>query len=216
VAEDWRATVVLQNETDSERFLNALHAHQVDDDVQARLGERVAVNRGGGDVFLYADSESAVQEAARVVSEVLAAHGMQGDVRLDRWHHEEEEWEDASVPLPQTAAEVRTEHERLEQAETAESRATGLAEWEVRIDLASHHDAIAMAEGLDKDGFAHVVRRWKFLLVGTADRDDADALAQRLKTELPAGATVHAEPGSGMAWQLMPRNPFAVFGGLSS
>jgi hypothetical protein len=141
---------------------------------------------------------------------------MQGDVRLDRWHHEEEEWEDASVPLPQTAAEVRTEHERLEQAETAESRTTGLAEWEVRIDLASHHDAIAMAERLDRDGFAHVVRRWKFLLVGTADRDNADALAQRLKTELPAGATVHAEPGSGMAWQLMPRNPFAVFGGLSS
>jgi hypothetical protein len=27
---------------------------------------------------------------------------------------------------------------------------------------------------------------------------------------------VHVEPGSGTAWQLMPGNPFAVFGGLGA
>jgi hypothetical protein len=216
MAEDWRATVVLQDETDSGRFLDALHAHEDEADVRARLGKRVAVSSDHGEVFLYADSESAMREAARVASEVLASHSMHGDVRLDRWHHEEEEWVDASVPLPQTAAEIQSEHERLEEDEAAESRETGVAEWEVRIDLASHHDAIAMSAQLERDGFSPVVRRWKFLLVGTADKDDADALALRLQTELPAGATVQVEPGSGMAWRLMPRSAFAVFGGLSS
>jgi hypothetical protein len=216
VAEDWRVTVALDDETDSGRLTHALHAHEVDEDVQARLGTRVAVSSAGSNVFLYADSENAMREAARVASEVLASHSLHGAVQLDRWHHEEEEWVDASVPLPQTPAELQQEHERLEEDESAESAETGIAEWEVRIDLASHHDAIAMTAQLERDGLSKIVRRWKYLLVGTEDKDDADALALRLQTELPLGASVHVEPGSGMAWELMRGNPFAVFGGLSS
>jgi hypothetical protein len=26
---------------------------------------------------------------------------------------------------------------------------------------------------------------------------------------------VHVEPGAGLVWQLMPNNPFAIFGGLA-
>jgi hypothetical protein len=214
MAEDWRVSVSLQEVSHAGRLLGVLHAHEVEEDARKQLGGRVAVSGSGNLVFLYADTEGAARQAEQVVGQVLSAHGMKGTFKLDRWHHAEEEWEDASVPLPSTAAEQRVEHERLERQEAAEAQATGLAEWEVRIELVSHRDAVALAKRLKQEGFEDVVRRWRYLLVGTADEDDAHALAERLKGESPAEATIHVEPGGGMAWQLMPRNPFAVFGGL--
>ena len=68
----------------------------------------------------------------------------------------------------------------------------------------------ALAEELEGDGYS-VERRSAYLFVGANDKDDAEALAERLK----ASGKVHVEPGGGVAYQLMPRNPFAVFGGLS-
>ena len=85
----------------------------------------------------------------------------------------------------------------------------------MRIELASHHDARALAERLENEGFHLVVRRWSYLLVGTDNEDDARELAQKLEDELPDGATIHVEPGGGTAWKAVPSNPFAVFGGLA-
>jgi hypothetical protein len=214
VAEDWRLTINVRNEKHTGQLLTALNGHEIEDEARERLGKRIAVSGGDNHVFLYADTESAARESEQVVGKVLAAHEMTGKFKLDRWHHEEERWENASVPLPSTPEEKRVEHERLEREETSESQATGLASWEVRIELASHHDARALAEQLEHEGFEQVVRRWRFLLIGTSDEDDAHALAERLQGELPPGATIHAEPGGGMAWELMPGNPFAVMGGL--
>ena len=214
MAEDWRVTVTLHEEGHARGLINALHVRELEADVRRQLGGRISVTGDDTHVFLYADTESAARRAEEIVGQVLAADGMRGDFRLDRWHHEEELWEDASVPLPSTPEERQIEHERLEQQKRAESQQTGVAEWEVRIELGSHQDAVALAEQLTREGFEHVIRRWKYLIVGTADQDDALALAERLKGEAPAGATVHVEPGGGMAWQLMRSNPFAVFGGL--
>jgi hypothetical protein len=61
-----------------------------------------------------------------------------------------------------------------------------------------------------------VVKRSTFLLVGAANRDDAEALAERLRAEGPQDAKVEVEPGGGMVWEVMPNNPFAVFGGLGA
>jgi len=214
VAEDFRVTVRLQEQAHAGRLLSALNAHEVEEDARQQFGDRVAVSASGDHVFLYADSESAARHAQQIVERLLEAHGMTGVFKLDRWHHAEEEWEDAIVPLPTTPEQRQAEHEKLEEQEKAESKATGLAAWELRVELASHHDARALADRLTQEGFTHIVRRWKFLLIGTEDEDEADALAVQLKGELPAGATIHVEPGSGMAWEGMPRNPFAVFGGL--
>jgi hypothetical protein len=214
VSDDFRIVVRLADPGHNRRLTSALSEHEVEHDVRERLGNRIAVSDDGDVVFLYADAEDAGREAQGIVNDLMRAHGMSGTVRLDRWHHEEEEWEDASVPLPATPEQHRAEHQRLEQEETAESEASGDAEWEVRIELASHHDAHALAQRLEREGFEYVVRRWKYLIIGTNDHDDADALAKRLQTELPQGAVVHVEPGSGLAWEFMPRNPFAVFGGL--
>ncbi len=216
MAEDYRLSVRLQAESHAEQLLSALHAHEVEEDVRRRYGDRIAVSGSGDHVFLYADSEDAARDAQAIVQELLGAQGLGGEFKLDRWHHAEEEWEDVSVPLPSTPEQVQIEHAKLEQQEAAESRASGVAEWELRIELASHHDARALAERLAGEGFSQVVRRWKFLIIGTADEDDAHSLAQRLKTEVPTGATIHVEPGGGIAWESMPRSPFAVFGGLAS
>ena len=68
-------------------------------------------------------------------------------------------------------------------------------------------------ERLESDGLP-VVRRWKFLLVGAANEDDARALADRIRAEAPGDVTIAVEPGGEMVWEVAPRNPFAVFGGL--
>jgi hypothetical protein len=103
------------------------------------------------------------------------------------------------------------ERRRHEADETRESLESGIAQWEVRVELPSSHEAEALAEHLEGEGYS-VVRRSAYLLVGANDEDDATALSQRLESQ----GNVHVEPGSGTAWQLMPGNPFAVFGGLGA
>src|SRR3972149_2546766 len=62
--------------------------------------------------------------------------------------------------------------------ETEESLASGYAEWEVRVELESHHDTIALARRLESDGLP-VVRRHTFLLVGAGNEDEARGPAGR-------------------------------------
>jgi hypothetical protein len=216
VAEDYRVTVRLNEDGHADQLVRVLHGHEVEEDARSEFGERIAVSASGDHLFLYADTESAARHAQGIVEQLLEAHGMVGGFKLDRWHHAEEVWEDLSVPMPSTPKAEHAEHERLEQQERADSEAAGIAEWELRIELASHHDAHGLAERLSREGFKHIVRRWKFLILGTDDEDDAHALAERLAAEVPEGATMHVEPGGGLAWECFPKNPFAVFGGLGS
>ena len=216
MAEDWRVTFELADESGAvARVLMALHEHEVRSDARDRLGERVAVSGEGERIVLYADNEAAAREAERVVAGLLAAHDLEaaGPPAVERWHPVEERWEDARVPLPATAEERATEHERREADETAEALSTGLAEWEVRIEFASHDDAREFADRLEGEGTL-VVRRWNLVIVGANDEDDARALAAGLAAEIPKGAQLQVEPGGGQVWQLLPENPFAVFGGL--
>jgi hypothetical protein len=213
MAEDWRVTVTLGSEDEARDLLRTLAVHEVHRALKVEMNERVAVSGDGNQVFLYADDRRAAEAAERVVRELAPPQDSVESWRLERWHHEEERWEDASVALPTTPEQHAAEHARLESEETAESQESGLAEWEVRVELASEEDALAFAEREEAEGRA-VALRSKYVLIGLNDRDDAEALAQRLRTELPPGARLHVEPGSGLAWELRPKNPFAVFGGL--
>ena len=69
----------------------------------------------------------------------------------------------------------------------------------------SHDEAEQLADQLEREGY-DVVRRWRYLIVGTASEEHANALAQRVHGE--------AEPGGQVVWEVTPQNPFAVFGGL--
>jgi hypothetical protein len=87
-------------------------------------------------------------------SEVLAQRDIPADVTVHHWHPVAEEWENPDVAMPRTEAERQAEHQRLEDAETAESLATGIAQWEARAEFPSHQEAAAIAEVRD------LLRRW--------------------------------------------------------
>jgi len=200
--DDWRVTVTLHDEAHVGAAVESLREHEVEDDVRRRLGHRVAVSEDGFHVFLYAGTEDAAREADRVVREALAKRGLSADFTLDRWHPLEEEWEDANAAMPQTAEQRQDEHQRLEDEEARESTATGRAQWQVRIESPARHDAMELAARLRRDGRS-VIRRWRFLVVGANNEDDARELARAVEQLAPAAA-VHPEP----AGALMPFMPF--------
>jgi hypothetical protein len=192
VTDDWRVTVTFRDEADVEQAVRSVREHEVEDDVRSRLGHRVAMSVDGPAVFLYAGTEDTTREADRVVREVLAQHQLSAEFTLDRWHPLEEEWENVSVPMPETAEQRAAEHRRLIDTETQQSLAAGQAGWELRVDLPSHHQAVQLAERLQAEG-RPVIRRWKYLVVGVNNEDDASALAEAIGQEIPAKASVHIQ-----------------------
>ena len=212
MTDDWRLTVELPEEGASRELVRWLGEVRMEGGERELLGDRVIASRDGPRVFLYTDAE----EHARAVEQMVLArlgHPAAGRVELARWHPVEQRWEEASVPLPRNEAEWRAEHERLQAREAAESRASGEAEWEVRVELPTHEETVAFAELLERERIP-VVRRYTFLLVGAVNEDAAEALAERLEAEAPEGARIEVEPGGRTAWEVAPHNPFAVFGGL--
>jgi hypothetical protein len=214
MADDWRVTVELPGEDEARALAHWLHELHVEDAELTRLGDRVAVSRDDAVVFLYADREEPAREVARMVQAHLGDPGA-GTVELTRWHPVEQVWENAEVPLPQTEEEREAEHRRLQEREAAESRASGYAEWEVRVELPDHDATVSLADRLEAEGIP-VTRRFTFLLVGASNEDEAHELAERLKGEAPEGAKIEVEPSGQMAWEVAPGNPFAVFGGLGT
>ena len=204
MANDWRVTVTLHDEAHVGRVVESVREHEAEEDARHRLGGRVAVSVDGPSIFLYAGSENAAREASRVARDLTAKHGLSADFALDRWHPDEEEWENADVAMPQTEDERAAEHARLESDETAESKATGKAEFEVRVELPSHREAVRLADRLTAEG-RPVIRRWTLLVLGANDSDDANALAEAIKREAPPGTSVEAQ-------ELGPLIPFARLG----
>jgi hypothetical protein len=214
VHDDFRIRVEVSREQAHE-LLHALQAHERNSAAGLLAPEHVAVSHEDGNVFLYADSEAEAARARAAVEKVLAEKQIAGQVSSWRWHSEEDRWEDASLPLPSTPAEHAAEHERLEREETEESERAGFPEWEVRVSLPTHHDARAFAERLAGEGIP-VKRHWRHLTLGAEDEDDANVLAERLRSESPQGSSVEVEGAAWPMWQAVnaPGRPFAIFGGL--
>ena len=171
----------------------------------AKLGGRIAVSRDEDVIFLYADDEAPAREVALMVQAQLG-HPAAGTVVLTRWHPVEQIWEDADVPLPTTPEEIEAERDRQQDREAAESAASGHAEWEVRVELPDHDATVEFADQLEAEGF-EVTRRFTFLLIGAANEDEANELAERLESEAPEGATIEVEPSGQMVWSVSARQP---------
>lgn len=201
MADDWRVTVTFSDAAHVEKAVLSVREHEVEDDVRHRLGQRVVVSADGPNVYLYAGTEDAAREAERVVREVLATHQLSAGFALDRWHPLEEEWVDASVPLPETADQLEAEHEHRMENETEESLATGQAGYEVRVELRSHRQAVQLANRLEAEG-RPLVRRWRYLVLGANNEDDAAALADTIRAEVPVHVSIQTQAV-----------PFVQFGG---
>ena len=213
MADDWRVTIDFDDESDGTQLTEWLAAVDLEGEERSSLGDRIVVSRDGPRVYLYADSAEPAREVLRTVSARIEQQGHAAVPSLERWHPVEQVWKDGSVPLPDTPEELAEEHERFQEREAAESAKTGAAQWEVRIELRTHEETEAFAERLESEGIP-VVRRHTFLLAGAVNEDDAQALADRLRSEAPESAKVEVEPGGGMVWEVAPRNPFTFFGGL--
>ena len=190
---DWRVTISLTGQAHVEQARQSISEQEVEQDVRQRLGRNIVVGAGDSQIFLYAGTELAATEAERTAREVLGQLGIEAEFALHRWHPIEEEWQSPDVAMPQTEAERQAEHQRLEDAETAHSVAAGSALWQARAELESHREAVALAHKLQGEGHP-VVRRWKFLVAGANNEDEAQALAEHIRQEAPPGAVVCAEP----------------------
>jgi len=190
--DDWRVRVELE-EGHAGGLLERLgfglgsRARELAHELEAH---RLPVSREGGTVFVYASSGFQAEQARRVVEAELAEMGIQPKrVVIERWLAAEDRWDD------------EPEGPDVEE----ELVARGYAPWEVRVELRSHEEADALADELEEEGY-EVVRRWRYLIVGAASREEAETLARRLHGQV--------EPGGELVWEVMPQNPFAVLGGL--
>ena len=201
---DWRVTVRLHAGGQAGKAVEHLSAHRVEDEVHKRLGGRVMVGTDGGDeLFLYTHSQDAAAAAQQSVSDLLSGHGLGADYVVERWHPVAEEWEPADMELPSSPAEIQAEREQLDAEETSESLATGVALFEVRVQLPSHRESVALAARLAEEGYS-VVRRWRFLVVGANNEDQAEEFATRIRAEAPAGAEITIE-------EVGPDRPYTAF-----
>src|SRR5262245_27345728 len=190
--DDWRIRVELEEDR-AGGFLHNLgfglssRAKELAKELEA---DRLPVSLDDDTIFVYASSRLAAEQAQKVVEAELDENGIEPLVlRIEHWLAEEERWDDE--PRDET-----WEEDVLER---------GYAPWEVRVECASHDEADALADRLEQEG-QDVVRRWTYGIVGTASREEAEALAKQLHGEV--------EPGGEVVYEAMPRNPFAIFGGM--
>jgi hypothetical protein len=197
MTDDWRIRIEVEEEEHAAGFLERLtgdlgsEAQELAKNLESH---RLAVSRDGNTVYVYAATRAAAESALAVVEAELRAHEVEAKTsKVEHWIDEEDRWDDE--PPGET-----WEEEELDR---------GFAPWEVRVECPSHDEARKLAEQLESEGYKPE-RRFQYLIVGTATREDADALAERLHGDVEAGGEVAAE-----AWETRPGNRwFAVFGGL--
>jgi len=191
--DDWRIRIELPEKAHAETLLGRLGLGPGSDEARRLAkeleGHRLAVSNDEDTVFVYTESQAQAEQARKIVEAELQDEGIQAEVYAERWLPDEERW--SSEPPQET-----WEQEELER---------GYAPWEVRVELSSHGEAEALADRLESEGY-DVVRRWRYLIVGGGSEEEARELAQRLGGEV--------EPGGEVVWDVPPRNPFSLFGGL--
>jgi hypothetical protein len=191
--DDWRIRIEVEEQEHASGFFDRLtgnlgsEARELADDLKAH---RLAISRDDDTIYVYAATRAAAEQAHALVEAELREHGMEARTsRIEHWLDEEDRWDDE--PPGET-----WEEEELER---------GFAPWEVRVECASREEANELSAQLESEGYKPE-RRFNYLIVGAASREDADALATRLHGEVEAGGEVVLEAE--------PRNPFAIFGGL--
>ncbi len=190
--EEWRVQVELDDEQNGYGLGERLRSQDLDEDARKRLGRRVFVSRDGSRLFLYATTEAGAREAERVVRDLAAADGLTAEIALTRWHPVEEAWKDASIPLPQTEAEIEEERRRMEEGERQEAIDEGSFDWVVKAHLPSRSAAAELATRLEGEGHS-VHRLWRYLEIGALTEERANELADALREELPPEAEVWFE-----------------------
>jgi hypothetical protein len=192
VDDEFRAEVELDDDEHGYSLGERLRALDLDDDARERLGGGVLVTRDGSRLFLYAASEVQAREAAEVVRKLAQDDELTAAIRVTRWHPIEEDWKDASIPLPRTPAEEEAEYAAREVAEAREADAEGEYDWHVVAHVPGRDDAAELTDRLEAEGLG-VARRWRYVVVGAVTEESAEELAQRLRAELGEDVGISVE-----------------------
>jgi hypothetical protein len=212
MADDWRLTVELAHDGHRESLLSGLRGRTLANEAREQVGERVIVTHDGPRVFLYTDTEPHARAVEAVAESLLIEHDLIGTMTLSRWHPLEERWEDAAQTLPASPEAEAAELAHRGDADRERSREQGYPEWDVRLTLPSHAEAVQLEARLTAEGIP-VIRRSNCMIAGAETEQDAQALAQRLRDEAPSAATVEVEVNRAEAWH--ETHPFAFLGGLA-
>lgn len=191
--DDWRIRIDVEQEQHASGLLDRLggelgsEARELAEELRDR---RLAVSRDGETIFVYAATRAEAEQAHKVVEAELRENDIEARTsRVEHWLDEEDRWDDE--PPGET-----WEEEALER---------GYAPWEVRVECPSRQEARGLAERLEAGGY-RPERRFQYVIVGAASKEDAETLAKRLHGEV--------EGGGELVYETEPTNPFAIFGGL--
>ena len=178
--DEWRVEVELDDEAHGFPLGERLRAHDLDDEARERLGGRVIVTRDGSRLYLYAPSADAAREAERVVRELLAADRLTADVAVTRWDEAEDAWVAPSGEVVESARED-----------------DGLADWFVRVEPEDAESVEPLAERLRAEGMP-VERRGRYLLIGSDDEQEVEAIAGRVRALAGPNADVQVRADTGI------------------
>jgi hypothetical protein len=175
--------------------------------LRGRLNDQVAVTSNSTRIFLYAPTAGSADEAAQVAREVVALHGVSASVRTEFWSSLKEEWRDVTdEPFADPAAERRALGREM-------SRRAGFPVWQVRVEMGSHRDVVALAGHLAAQGWG-IRRRRRHLLVGADCEDDAQGLVRELSGDGRTDAeTAFRVRRVSYSYMLFDARPTQVFNG---
>ena len=190
--DDWRIRIELPDEDGARGVLERLGLARSDADELAHelRDDRLAVSQDDNTVFVYAASGMQAEQASRIVERELQDEGLTPTLLVtERWLADEERWSD-EAPQPDIEEDLLRR---------------GYAPWEVRVECKTLQEAHDLAEQLRSEGYG-VSRTFTYVIAGTENRAQAVELARRIHGDV--------EPGGELVYEVQPRNPFAIFGGL--
>ncbi|HET8976749.1 MAG TPA: hypothetical protein VFN87_01235 [Solirubrobacteraceae bacterium] len=211
--DDWRLRIDLREKGFAHQLGELLDAEELEHDLVRNFHDRVVVSVDDSQVFCYTGSRAQAESAEQLIRRLAERHNWPIEVQLTHWHSEAERWEDPDEPLPATPAATEEEREERVADEREESAEQGYPEMELRIQCVSRDQARELADRLEAEGIPNV-HRHNYVLVGATDEDSAQALADRLRGELPADTTVTVEFNRRAVYDNRLWSPFAVLGGL--
>jgi hypothetical protein len=211
--DDWRLQIDFRDDGFADALQDRLDAHELEHDLSEAFHDRVIVSRNGTTIFLYAGDREQAEKVQALVERLTKEDEEEVDIDFRRWHPLSLEWEPADEPLPESAAAQAAEHQEKVAKERRETEEQGYPRYEVEIELPSRDEADSLADHLRAEGLP-TVRRWRVVLVGCADEDAAEGLAERVRGEVPAGSEVAVAGTLHEAEDDVPR-PFAFLGGLA-